>query len=677
MFDNAQWLDESSRELIMRALVLGDQFPCLLCLSRQPANEGPDDSPSEARRIDLGPLDPVAALELARVVCDADPLPHHRLLEAVERSGGRPLFLISLIEAAMAGEDLPASVEDLVNSRIDALDQNARRVLRCAAVIGARFRPEVLESGIGDEVAIADDPGVWDRLTEYLGDDVNGEKVFRQNLYRDVAYAGLPYHRRRAMHLRVGHVIESHGAEDHAQLLSRHFVLGEDYERAWHYSVLAADGAAGKYAHVDATELYEQALHAAKRLRHVPAHELARVAEARGIAAESAGLYADADAAFADARRRTVDDSVALGRLLRRRGLLRERNGSYSVALRWLSRGMKHLDAAPAGDATTIERARLMLAYAGVRYRQGHYHHCVTNCHETLALDGIAPAEQAHARYLLCLAYAHLGDAASEHEGRRALAIYDTLGDQLGRANVLNNLGMNAYYRGEWDAALEHWSRSEEARDACGDIVGSATQTNNLGEIYSDQGKWDDARRCFTEALRIWQGARYGVGVALASSNLGRLEARTGRHDAATELLRRAVEGFEAIGAGAFALEARARSAENLVFQADARSAEVATQLVAAAEATAGATVIEAMLHRIAGYAAWQEGDRSRAARAFAASLDRSRAAGAPYEEALTLRAIGELEGDTEALATAAATLERMGVVTTPLVPVPARGRPR
>ena len=664
IFDNSQWLDESTRELVMRALVLGDEFPCLICLSGQTES---DPSPAAATRIELGPLSPEHGLELARVVADQAPLPHHRLLEAVARSGGSPLFLVSLVEAAMAGGELPANVEDLINARIDALDQNARRVLRCAAVIGVRFRPELLADAIGDDVAPSD-IDVWRRLDDYVDDSPTGEKVFRQNLFHDVAYAGLPYHSRRTMHLRVGNVLEAHHNDDNVQLLSRHFVLAEDYARAWQYSVSAADQAGAKYAHADAVDLYRQALHSARRLGGIPQHELARVSEALGVAAEAAGMYDDADAAFASARKRMSADPIATGRLLRRQGLLRERNGSYSVALRWLSRGMHALDASrsltgAANDDATIERAQLIVAYAGVRYRQGHYLQCVRNCHEALALPGLSPGDEAHARYLLCLAYAHLGNAASQHEGTHALAIFDRLGDLLGRANVLNNLGMNAYYRGEWDSALDYWSLSEESREGCGDIVGSATQTNNLGEIYSDQGKWAEARRCFTEALRIWQGARYGVGIALAVSNLGRLEARSGNHEAAQALLQRAVEGFETIGAGAFALEARVRLIENSMLWGKPSADAQAKELLPRIEAAPGGAGLAASLHRIVGYAAWQRGDIAGAAAAFTTSLHQARAAGAPHEEAQTLRALGHLHDDDGQLDTASGIFDRLGVI--------------
>lgn len=665
VFDNAQWLDDSSRETIERAT--NDEFPWLICLAGRSLPAG-DDSP--AVRIELGPLSSDEGLELARAVAADRPIPHHRLVEAVERSGGSPLFLISLVESAIEGGELPANVEDLINARIDRLEPGIRKVLRYASVLGRQFEPGILTASIGDAVPEAGRTDIWRQLAEYVETTRDGDIRFRQNLFQDVAYASLPFHLRAELHLRVGEVLEQRFGEDSAQLLSRHFALAGEHTRAWRYSVIAGDDATDDYAHVDAARLYRQALDSARRVEGLKVSELARVSEALGTASELAGLYDEADAAFAATRKRIPQDRIVQGRILGRQGLLRERSGNYSVALRWLTRGMRHLEAAAPGPAVTAEMAELVLAYAGVRYRQGHYHHCVRRCHQALDLPGLPPDKEAHARYLLCLAYAHLADPRSEEEGRRALAAFDEVHDLIGRANVLNNLGMNSYYRGEWNQALEYWTQSKEAREVCGDIVGAATQTNNLGEIYSDQGKWDDARRCFTEALRIWQGARYGVGIALASSNLGRVEARSKNHDEAEKWLAEAVDGFQAIGAAAFVLETEVRRVENLLMTGDAGVETRTRELLAVAGETVGVAILEAALYRILGYAHWQQAERAEAESAFRTSLEKANEAEAPYEEALTRQALAYVSHDQDHADAAIAAFRRMGIVRTPDIPL-------
>jgi tetratricopeptide (TPR) repeat protein len=172
----------------------------------------------------------------------------------------------------------------------------------------------------------------------------------------------------------------------------------------------------------------------------------------------------------------------------------------------------------------------------------------------------------AHAYYLLDHAYTFIGGGESQRYRMLALPIYEELGDLVGQANVLNNLGVAAYIEGRWLEALDFYVRSRGARDRAGDVVGAATAANNIAEILSDQGRLDEAGALLADALRVWRAARYPVGIALATSNLGRLAARAGRFEEARRLLDDALEAFRRIGAGSFAFETEARIAELLVF---------------------------------------------------------------------------------------------------------------
>ncbi|NNL71552.1 MAG: tetratricopeptide repeat protein, partial [Acidimicrobiia bacterium] len=667
VFDNVQWMDDNSRELMLRAATRSDALRWLVCFV---GRDRPAGSPEDTVRLEVPPLAPDEGLELARTVAADNPVPHQRLVEAVERSGGSPLFLISLVGAVIEGGELPADVEGVINSRIDRLDPDARKVLRYASVLGRSFRPELLIASIGDEVPAAADFGIWPRLAEYVESHPSGELRFRENLFRDVAYAGLPFRVRRHLHIQVGEALEASTRDQdrNPALLSLHFFLGDDHERSWAYSQQAGAAAAETFSYFDAVELYGRALEAARHLDHVDATEVAGVAEALGDVSDKAGLFDRADAAYASARKVLADDGLATARILGKQGLIRERAGNYSVALRWLTRGLKALQGSDSPEVLA-ERVNILLSYAGVRYRQGRYHDCIDLAQQALDL-GVSEASEGHARYLLALAYAHLADPASHEQGERALEIYERTGDLFRKANVLNNLGMNAYYRGEWNSALKYWESGKASYEACGDILGSAMSTNNLGEIYSDQGRFEEGEKAFTEALRIWEGANYGVGIALASSNLGRVNARSGNHDDATEWLRRAIELFETIGATAFVLETRVRVAENQLMQRSPETGPMTEKLIETAQETLGAALLEATLYRILGYAHWQAGHTSQAHGEFKTSLARAGTAGAPYEEALTHRALAGLLDDADHRSQAEEILQRMGVVRLPDIPL-------
>jgi tetratricopeptide (TPR) repeat protein len=273
---------------------------------------------------------------------------------------------------------------------------------------------------------------------------------------------------------------------------------------------------------------------------------------------------------------------------------------------------------------------------------------------------------------------AYISNRSPERAALRGLAlpIYEELGDLLGQANALNNLGVDAYYEGRWQEALEFYERSKSLRERIGDVVGAATITNNIAEIKSDQAYLTTARQLFEEARDVFETAGHRMLATLALSNLGRTAGREGQLDDAKSMLETALASFEEIDAAGYALEARVRLAELAALAGDAGDALVqAGAALTAIGQAAGGSLHHAFVHRVRGFALAQRGEFDGAWEAFAQSLELAREADETYELALTLEAIGRLkklrgeDGSAEA-DEARGLLARLGVVSTPDVPL-------
>jgi class 3 adenylate cyclase/tetratricopeptide (TPR) repeat protein len=684
VFEDVHWMDEASSDLLCHLCEGVTTRPWLICTTRRLQDTGfrpTADAPSLTIRIE--PLAAAASAALARVATEDMLTPLHEVSSIAERAGGNPLFLQELVAASREREGLealPESIETLITSRIDKLAPPDRTLLRYAAVIGPSFSLDLLDRVLLGEAGDVRGTVIWGRLAEFVHVEAPGSIRFRHALFRDVAYEGLPYRRRRDLHQRVGDELERQKGDEQAELLSLHFDRAQRYEKAWRYSLIAGDRARAKFANVQAADFYRRALECVRQLDCIGAPEVARVSEALGDVCELAGLYTDAARAFCHARSLTRSDPDATPRLLLKEGVIRERSGQYSQALRWYGRGLRGLHAEELSERERANRVQLGLAYAGVHFRQGRYSECARWCDEILpdAEQAGDKASVAHAYYLLDLAYSWLGGPKSKRYRALALPIYEELRDLVGQANVLNNLGTEAYFEGKWDESLDFYRRSKEARERAGDVVGAATATNNIGEILSDQGRLPEAEALFHEALRIWKTARYPVGVALATSNLGRAAARGGRLDEASELLNEALRGFREIGAKSFVLETEGRIAESFVFSGDhAAALGRATDTLQGAKEMSGTTLLQAPLERLRGYALLQAGDPEGAQRCLEESLSLGRSAGAEYEVALTLEALARLAlaggrpSAADYLAEARCIFERLGVVSTPRIPLP------
>ena len=680
VLEDVHWMDEASAELLRH---LGGQVstrPWLLCATRRPVEGGfaaaDGVPPVPAMTIQLQPLDEDASQRLIGAAA-AEGLLQHEAAAIAGRAGGNPLFLQELVASSGApGEEaLPESVEAVVATRIDRLQPGDRALLRYAAVLGASFSSELVGEVLADDSEASADSAAWDRLGEFVERDpyTAGAFRFRHALFRDAAYEGLSYKRRGELHAKVGGAyerLEHEGRGEFAELLSLHFFHAGDAEKSYRYSLVAGERAQAKYANVEAAVFYRRALDLAPQLELDPA-ELARVWEAVGDVSELAGLYADAEEAYALARERDPHP-----RLLLKEGVIRERFGRYAEALRWYNRGLRSLDGLEPDEQARM-RAELGLAYAGVRVRQGEFVDGAGWCKRVAEEAGAEnlPA-LAHAYYLMHLAY--ISNRSPERAALRGLAlpIYEELGDLLGQANVLNNLGVDAYYEGRWQEALEHYDRSKALRERIGDVVGAATITNNIGEIKSDQGYLTTAGGLAEEAREVFATAGHRLLLTHALSNLGRIAAREGRLEDAHGLLQEALAIAEEIESSGLVDEVKARLAEWAVLASKPEEAlEGVEAALAGIRASGGGSLQNALAHRTRGYALEQLGRTEEALAALEQSLQLARAADESYELALTLGAIGDLKTRAGANATAEAAearglLARLGVVSTPVVPI-------
>jgi hypothetical protein len=163
-----------------------------------------------------------------------------------ERSGGNPLLATELVrqlssQPARAGQArvmVPDSIRVMTRARLGELDEPTRSVIGSAAVLGARFRRDILARLAGvpaGDLAGALAAGRDARLLEPAGP---GEDRFRHELVRDAIYDAIPAADREERHAEAGCVL--------AELAGRGRDV-DDAEAAYHL-VRAGPAAAGQAA---------------------------------------------------------------------------------------------------------------------------------------------------------------------------------------------------------------------------------------------------------------------------------------------------------------------------------------------------------------------------------------------------------------------------------------------
>jgi DNA-binding SARP family transcriptional activator len=236
LFDDVQWMDEASVELLHYAARMNPHRPVLIALAARAA-ELPDNRFvtrllrvlrrwEVVEELPIPPLNAAETGELIRQVspgADADPI--------FAESGGNPLFALEIARALPhRGDRSRTTLTELVRDRIDRLPAEASDVVRWAAVLGKTIAPRRLEKLLAiaaDRLATAIETLLRHGLFVPLP---GGEPAyaFGHDVVRHTVYADLSAPRRRLMHLQVAKVLSAEETTDEALItdIAHHAAFG-------------------------------------------------------------------------------------------------------------------------------------------------------------------------------------------------------------------------------------------------------------------------------------------------------------------------------------------------------------------------------------------------------------------------------------------------------------------
>lgn len=241
VLEDLQWSDPASVRLVDGALARASEAPLLVIGLARPSLRASAPRLWADRRLQELPLEELSkrsAERLARAVV-GDRVSPGTIDRVVTLANGNPFFLEELLRQVAEGgaASLPETVLAVVESRLERLAPEARRVLRAAAIFGQTFWPagvrEVLGMGEADLARWLETLQQLDAIVpiargRFLDEPEYG---FRHATVRDASYAMLPEEDKALGHRVAAAWLEAMGEQD-AGVLSAHFELAGDQQRA-------------------------------------------------------------------------------------------------------------------------------------------------------------------------------------------------------------------------------------------------------------------------------------------------------------------------------------------------------------------------------------------------------------------------------------------------------------
>jgi class 3 adenylate cyclase/tetratricopeptide (TPR) repeat protein len=313
--EDLHWIDKTSEEFLVLLADSLSMASVLMLLTYRPEYRNQFPERSFVSRLALRQLNDQESLQMASRILDVDHLPDHFKKRVLGKAEGNPFFLEEMIKSmlesgalrirngayemgeAARGVEVPATIQDVIMSRIDHLEESPRKALQLASVIGREFGIGLLET-----MADLNEP-LAESLRKLKGLELIYERsvfpehtcYFKHALTQEVAYNSLLLQRRKELHCLVAAAIEElYGGRlaEYYGLLAYHYERGEEWERALDYLRRAAERSRGISAYREEAFQIGRAIAVAQRLGHTD--EVSDLRGQRGVAWVKVGMCAEA-----------------------------------------------------------------------------------------------------------------------------------------------------------------------------------------------------------------------------------------------------------------------------------------------------------------------------------------------------------------------------------------------
>jgi class 3 adenylate cyclase/pimeloyl-ACP methyl ester carboxylesterase len=291
--EDLHWIDKSSEDRLISLLNTISGARIFLIFTHRPEYVHSWGAKSYHSQIVLNRLSNRESLSMLAYLLGTKDIDRDLEELILEKTEGVPFFIEELIKSLqnlkvierknktyhLAKEihevSIPSTIQDVIMARVDTLPEGAKEVLQIGSVIEREFNFELFKqvSDLSEHELLIQLSVLKDAELLYeRGIYPESTFIFKHAMTHDVAYNSLLSSKRKAIHAKVGKVIEdlySTRLAEYYDIIARHFERGEVWEKAAEYLLRAAEKAKANYAYRSAITLCRRALEAAGKRKNL------------------------------------------------------------------------------------------------------------------------------------------------------------------------------------------------------------------------------------------------------------------------------------------------------------------------------------------------------------------------------------------------------------------------
>jgi predicted ATPase len=232
VFEDAHWIDPTSRELLDLTVERARSLPVLLIVTLRPEFQMPWIGQPQVTTLALNRLDRHDRTVLIEQIAGGQALPDEVVGQIADRTDGVPLFVEeltkSVLESGVPLVGIPTTLHDSLMARLDRLS-SVRQVAQIGAAIGREFSYGLMRAVSRlpeDQLQAALARLATSELVFQRGTPPDAVYTFKHALVQDAAHGSLLRSSRQQLHAQIAEALEAHSPElmdSQPELLAQHY----------------------------------------------------------------------------------------------------------------------------------------------------------------------------------------------------------------------------------------------------------------------------------------------------------------------------------------------------------------------------------------------------------------------------------------------------------------------
>ena len=292
LLEDLHWIDQTSLLFLESLFRISTEHPILFINVFRPGYESTggrllktieDRYASIAKHIMLKPLSEDDCEDMINNLLNIPDFPVEVKDQMAKRTGGNPFFIEEIIRSfidegiIVVKNDrfeltrkidaviIPGTINEVIMSRIDRLDEKSRSLLKVASVIGRSFYYKILKHMTTLENQLDHHLKYMEEIQLILKQSSEEELtyLFKHALAQEATYESILLKKRKELHLKTASAIEEIFPDNISEfygILSWHYSKAENFQKAEEYLLKAGEGAMRTSASSEAIHYYREAL---------------------------------------------------------------------------------------------------------------------------------------------------------------------------------------------------------------------------------------------------------------------------------------------------------------------------------------------------------------------------------------------------------------------------------